>query len=118
MTTPIVLTGATLGASSGPVTVSGDVTVNPSATASTIRLADPLNLPTTASDVNEVILTGNLTGSGNLVVLSNGRDNSPDNGNGFRLRGTGASTFTGTVTIGNNVKGELQTATAGAFSPA
>jgi len=42
----------------------------------------------------------------------------PDAGNGFRLRGTAVSDFSGTLTLAKNVKGELQTSVAGPFSPA
>ena len=75
-------------------------------TTSTIRLADPQNLPTTITDVNEIVFTGNLQGSGNINVLSNGQDNSPDGGNGFRLRGTGPLPGTGgpnlSLRVGND----------------
>jgi autotransporter-associated beta strand protein len=117
LTNPITLAGGTIGTTSGPNTFTGDLTL-PAGTNSTYRMADPQNLPTTPIDVNEIIITGTLQGAGNLTVLSNGQDNSPDGGNGFRLRGTGNSAYSGTITVGNNVKFELQSATAGAFSPA
>jgi autotransporter-associated beta strand protein len=81
-------------------------------------MADPQNLPGGAQDVSEIMFTGNLHGSGTINVLSNGQDNNPDGGAGFRFRGTGVSDFAGTVVFGNNVKGELQTGSVGLYSPA
>lgn len=107
---PITLAGGTIG-SNGNSTYSSNVTVN---TDSTIQIADPLATATGG----DVIITGNLLGSGNLNVLAGTNQTSPDGGNGFRLRGTGASNYSGTITLNNNVKGELQTAVAGPFSPA
>ena len=114
---PITLAGGTFGTSASPLTFTGDVTVA-TATTSTFRMADPTNLPTAPADSNELIFTGALSGSGNLNVLADGQDNNPDTGNGFRLRGTGASTYSGTITVGNNVKFELQTTSTTPFSPA
>ncbi len=108
--TPINLAGGTLGGNSGP-TFSGNVTVT---SASTVLIADPIT-PATNSDV---IITGTLLGSGNLNVLTGGNQINPDGGNGFRLRGAGASTYSGTITLNNNVKGEVQTSVVGPFSPA
>ncbi|HEV8607904.1 MAG TPA: autotransporter-associated beta strand repeat-containing protein, partial [Tepidisphaeraceae bacterium] len=113
---PMTLNGALVGTFATPVTFSGDVTLA-TGTTSTFRQADPQNLPVAAVDANEIVITGSLVGSGNMNVLSNGQDNTPDSGNGFRLRGTNPTTYSGTITVGNNVKFELQT-TTDAFSPA
>ena len=86
----------------------------------TIRGADPTNLPTATADVNNLVITGTLQGSANINVLSNGQDNNPDGGNGVRLQqaNSNPSTYSGTITLANNVKFELQTSQAGPFSPA
>lgn len=110
------LAGGTMGVVSGAMNnVPGELTAAASTT-STIYLADPQNLA--ATDATEISFTNTWHGSGNVIVLSVTNDIAgPDSGNGFRLRGTAPSDFSGTVTIGNNVKGELQTAVAGPFSP-
>ena len=108
--TPINLAGGELAGNGGP-TFSGNVTVTAD---STVLIADPLALATNS----DVIITGTLAGSGNLNVLTGGNQINPDGGSGFRLRGAGASTYSGTITLNNNVKGEIQTSVAGPFSPA
>src|SRR6185295_19373960 len=78
---------------------------------------DPQNLA--ATDAVEVSFIGTWHGSGTVIVATVTNDTAgPDSGNGFRLRGTAASDFSGTLTISNRVKGELQTSVAGPFSPA
>jgi autotransporter-associated beta strand protein len=117
-TNSLTLAGGIVGTSVALNPITADVTAAP-ATTSTIYLADPQNLPTVAgTDVNEFNITGTLHGSGNITVLSNGQDVSPDAGNGFRLRGTGTSDFSGTITLGNTVKGELQITDTALLSPA
>ncbi len=111
---PIVLAGGTLGSvglgtANGTVLTSGDVTVTAN---STVWIADPQ----TTATASEVEFTGTLHGSGNISVLS--AQANPDGGAGFRLQGTGPSDYTGTITLGSAVKGELQTSVAGPFSPA
>jgi fibronectin-binding autotransporter adhesin len=61
-------------------------------------------------------MQGTLRGTGNLDI-SIGAIAGADGGDGFRLRGAGASDYSGTITIGQQVKFELQSGTAGNFSP-
>ena len=117
-TNPITMNGGTLGSGFGGTQTSvttSDFTINPSTTA-TIYTADPQNLATNG----EVVLTGlgTLHGSGNINVLSGSNATNPDGNPGFRLQGTNPSDYSGTITIGHNVKGELQTTSAGPQSPA
>ena len=107
---PIVLNGGALGATGGP-TLSGDLTVN---SASTVLITDPQNL-TTNSDV---IVTGTLNGSGNISLQAGTNNANPDAGPGLRLRGTGGSTYSGTITAATSTKVEMQTSVEGPFSPA
>jgi len=110
------LAGGTMGVVSGAMNnVPGELTAAASTT-STLYTADPQNLGVT--DASEVGFTNTWHGSGNVTVLTVTNDTGADGGNGFRLRGTAASDFSGTLTIGNVVKGELQTAVTGPFSPA
>jgi fibronectin-binding autotransporter adhesin len=114
LTNPINLAGGTLsssglGTGAGTVYTSGDVTVTAD---STIWIYDPAT-PTTGSEVD---FTGTLHGTKNINVLS--QQLGADGGAGFRLRGTLPSDYSGVITIGQSVKGELQTAVAGPFSPA
>jgi autotransporter-associated beta strand protein len=81
---------------------------------STVVIGDPQNLANAA----DMILTGNLLGSGNINVLASTSITNTDAAPGFRLRGTGPSNYSGTITLNNRVKGELQTSEAGTFSPA
>jgi autotransporter-associated beta strand protein len=79
-------------------------------------LSDPANQATNC----EVIVTGTLNGPGNIDVQAGTNNLNVDSGPGpgFRLRGTLISGYSGTITLGHNVKGELQTAVVGSFSPA
>ncbi len=117
-TGPIVANGGILGSGLGATQASitsSDFTVSPS-TVLTVYTADPQNLATNG----EVDLsgTGLLHGSGNINVLSGTNALSPDGNPGFRLQSVNASDYSGTITIGNNVKGELQNSTPGPISPA
>jgi autotransporter-associated beta strand protein len=109
----ITLGGATLGGVSGITSLNGELT-SVTGTANVIYTADPQNPAVTA----EMNFTNTLHGGGNLLVVAGSNVNSPDGGVGFRLRGTGSSDYTGTITVSNNVKAELQTTVAGPFSPA
>ena len=109
--TPIILAGGTLGSTVTASTWSGGVNVTSN---STVYDADPQALGTNG----ENIITGVLSGSGNLNLLAGTSNTNPDGNQGFRLRGTAASTYSGTITVGQNTKFELQTAVAGPFSPA
>lgn len=110
---PITLAGGSLGGISGIAALTGDLTVESGST-SIIYVSDPQNVAVNS----EMVFTGTLRGGGNLIVVAGTNNTNPDGGVGFRLRGTAASDFTGTITISNNVKGELQIGTAGPFSPA
>lgn len=113
--TAIVLAGGTLGSTLSLNPLTNALTAADS-TSSTIYFADPANLA--ATDPFEMVWINTLQGSGSILVASVTNDLSADSGNGFRLRGTNASDFTGTIIVSNNVKAELQTAVAGPFSPA
>ena len=108
--TPVILAGGTLGSSVTASTWSGGVNVTAN---STVYNADPLALGTNG----ENIITGVLSGSGNINLLAGTSNTNPDGGVGFRLRGTAASTYSGTITVGQNTKFELQTSVAGPFAP-
>jgi fibronectin-binding autotransporter adhesin len=112
-TNPIILAGGTLGGTAGLTAFSTAAVTASTGTTSTIYTSDPQNL--TAQ--SEMIATGALGGSGNINVLAGTNQPSADGGVGFRLRGTGASTYSGRITLGNSVKGELQTGVVGPFSP-
>ena len=115
LTGPLTLAGGTIGSTFGTTATSwttGDVTAA-AGTTSTIYCADSQN-PITA---DELIFTGNLHGSGNINVIAATAQTNPDGGTGFRLRGAGVSDFSGTITLGNGIKGELQTTVPGPFSP-
>jgi len=115
-TNTYTLAGGAMGVVSGAMNnVPGELTAAPGTT-STLYLADPQNLGVT--DATELAFTNTWHGSGNVTVLSVTNDTSADSGNGLRLRGTAASDFSGTLTLGSMVKGELQTSVAGPFSPA
>jgi fibronectin-binding autotransporter adhesin len=109
-TAPFVLAGGQLASQTGASVTSNSVTVNSDSTVLTANATNPA--------VNsEVIITGNLEGTGNLSVSTGGNQNNPDGGVGFRLRG-GAGSYSGTITANNAVKLEVQTNQAGPFSPA
>jgi autotransporter-associated beta strand protein len=112
-TNAINLVGGVIGSVTGVGSLAGNVTAA-AGTLSTIALTDPQDY-TPNSEMN---FTGNLLGSGNINVVSGSANLGVDGGVGFRLRGTGTSTFSGTLTISNNVKGELQTGVTTPFSPA
>lgn len=100
---PITLAGGTIGAM-GNAAPSGIVTAT-AATTTTVATYNPL----TNATGSDVILTGALQGSGNLTISTiNG--NNPDN-SAFRLRGP-ASNYSGTITVPESGKFELQTSVA------
>jgi autotransporter-associated beta strand protein len=105
-----VLGSAGLGTANGTNLTTGDVTVNANIT---VKTGDPqVNGGAVGSEVE---FSGVLHGKGNILATAD--QVSPDGGAGFRLHGTGASDYSGTLTVGNGVKFELQTAQAGPFSP-
>jgi fibronectin-binding autotransporter adhesin len=117
ITNPITLAGGTLGISSAADYTSSTNTIVTAAagTTSVVQLADPQNPNTTRN----IQVDGLLLGSGNILVINATNVSSVDGGQGFRLRGTNlVSTFSGTITFSNNVKGELLTSAIGTFSPA
>ena len=114
MANPITLAGGTLGSfgrgtGNGTNLTTGDVTVTAN---STVKTGDP---QTPNGGGSEVEFAGNLHGSGNISATAD--QVNPDGGAGFRLHGTGDSDYSGTITVGNRVKFELQTSQAGPFSP-
>ena len=111
---PITLAGGTLGSfgrgtGSGANLTTGDVTVTAN---STVKTGDTQVVGAGGSEVD---FAGVLHGSGNISATAD--QVNPDGGAGFRLHGTGDSDYTGTITVGNRVKFELQTSVAGPFSP-
>ncbi len=101
----VTLTGGTIG-SAGAQTLGATLTV---AGPSTVDVFNPATGATPA----DLIITGALEGSGNLRVISQ-NGNTPD-GAAFRLRGptsSGASAYSGTITVGPSAKFELQTSEA------
>ena len=112
-TAPLVLAGGIVGSANSPLDIANvSLTAAPNTT-STVMIAYPQS-PGTGS---EVIFTGTLHGTGNINVIAGSNNTNPDGGTGFRIRGTAVSDFSGNVTIGNNVKAEIQTSVTGAFSP-
>ena len=114
LTNPILLEGGILATQNSPGQVTSNDLTAATSTTSTILLAPATNLGANS----EVILLGTLRGGGNVNVVAGSANFAPDGGPGFRLRGTGPSDFTGTITAAQSVKLEIQTAVAGAFSPA
>ena len=99
---PITLSGGTLGASAAGAAPSGTLTVTAPSTVDTFN-------PASGAVGNDVILTGQLQGTGN-ITLATVNGNSPDSA-AFRLRGP-ASTYTGTITVPQSGKFELQSSAA------
>lgn len=116
----ITLAGGTLGGASGIASVPGELTAA-TGTTSTIYQADPQNLGdsinTIAAVNSEMNFTNTLHGSGNLNLLASNNNISADGGVGIRFRGTAASDYSGTITVGRAVKAELQTVVTTPFSP-
>jgi fibronectin-binding autotransporter adhesin len=108
-TNAITLNGGTLGTRAA-VTLAGTLTASAN---STVIVADPLNL-TSETDIN---LSGVLAGSGNLTVQPGTSAATPDGRPGFRLIGTNASTYSGTINVAQGAKFEIRTTVAGPFSP-
>ena len=82
--TPIILAGGTLGsANTTGATYSGGVNVTAN---STVYNADPQTL----ANSGENIITGVLSGAGNISLLPPTSNTNPDGNQGFRLRGTAA----------------------------
>ncbi|MGN6369507.1 MAG: polysaccharide lyase family 8 super-sandwich domain-containing protein [Phycisphaerae bacterium] len=112
LSSPITLAGGTLGFANAP-TLTSDLTIAPNTT-STIQSADPQN-PNTSINAS---FTGRLLGAGNLLLKNAGNITNPDGAQAFRINAPNTSTFSGNITLANNVKGELFGQTAGAVSPA
>ncbi len=110
---PIVLAGGTLGSRFEEPAVTGDLTAT-AGTSSMILIADPEDLMRDS----EVVIHGRLRGSGDLLVQPSPNGEGADRNQGMRLRGTVPSDFTGTITLQQGVKMELQSSVAGPFSPA
>jgi autotransporter-associated beta strand protein len=81
---------------------------------STVVLFNPEN-PGVDGDL---VLTGNLEGSAGITLEARPGVLSPDLGPGLRLRGTTPSGFSGTITVQQRAKLELQSSVSGPFSPA
>ena len=112
-TLPVTLSGGTFGNAAANLTFSGNWTAADD-TLSVVQSADPQS-PTVSRDI---AVTGTLSGSGDFTVINAAGLTATDTANGFRLRGTAASSYSGTITFAQSAKGELQTAVAGPFSPA
>jgi chondroitin AC lyase len=111
-TNPITLSGGTL-AFTGSPSMSNNLTAAAGSN-STIEIFDP---QAQGTPIN-VSFTGQLLGSGNLTLLNATGTQSPDGGQAFRINGANSSTFSGTITLANNVKGELFGTTSGVTTPA
>ncbi len=115
MANPIVMNGgvlgsAGLGTANGTNVTTGDVTINANIV---LKTGDPQVVGTAAG--SEVEFGGVLHGKGDISATADQAN--IDGGAGFRLHGAGASDYSGTITVGNKVKFELQTAQPGPFSP-
>jgi fibronectin-binding autotransporter adhesin len=116
---PLVVSNGFLGSASmgtaatGPAYATNSVTFV-TGTTSTIMIADPQNL--TGASSSEVHIPGTLHGGGDINVIGD-PGHGIDAGAGFRLQGSNVSDYSGTITISNTAKGELQTTVAGPFSP-
>ncbi len=98
----VTLAGGTLSASAVLGNVVGGV-LNVTAN-SAIHLFNEDNIAV----ANEMVLLGTLQGTGNLDVSVATTQAGADGGQAFRLRGIGASTYSGTITIGQRTKFEQQ----------
>ena len=105
-TTPITIADGTIGPSVANATPAGDVTIATGTTA-TVDIFDP----TVPANRFDLILAGTLHGSGNINVQQAANVNNPDN-QGFRLRGPSSPDYTGTITVGQDGKFEVQNAGA------
>lgn len=102
-------------AATGPAYATNDVTFVTNTT-STIMIADPQNL--TGASSSEVRITGTLRGGGDINVIGD-LGHSIDPGAGFRLQGSNSvSDYSGTITVSNTAKAEIQTLIVGQSSPA
>ena len=118
-TNAFTLAGGTLAASGGDFTLPATAEMLTTAsTTSTIYNGDPQTASPQTS--RNIILAGPLRGSGNISVVQAAglAVMAADSNQGFRLRSTAASDYSGTITVGNMAKFELQTTVAGPFSPA
>ncbi len=98
----VTLAGGTLSASAALTNVvSGVLSVTAN---STIHLFNEDNI----AAANDIALLGTLQGTGNLDVSVATTQAGADGGQGFRLRGIGASTYSGTITVGQRAKLEQQ----------
>jgi autotransporter-associated beta strand protein len=109
---PITLAGGNLNFSGTP-TLSGTITAAASTT-SVIQSSDPLT-PSTSVNAS---FTGALQGSGTIVLLNATGVTSPDGGQAFRINSANSSSFSGTIVVSNNAKGELFGQTSGNTTPA
>ena len=110
----ITVSNATLGGSAA-ATLSGALTV-PAGTTNIIYATDPQNLGTLVN----LTFTGPLSGSGSLNVLaSSDLTMNPDNTTGAcRFNATTDGGYSGRITFGNRVKGEIRETAAYPFSSA
>lgn len=107
------LSGGSLGGSITTVTLSGALNI-PDGTTSTIYTTDPQN----TTSLTSLLLTGQLSGSGNINILAGTGSTSPDATTGAcRFNAVNDGLYTGTITLGNLVKAEIKTVVADAFSP-
>lgn len=95
----VTLAGGTLGVSAA-VTLATDLTVTAPSTINTFN-------PATGATGNDLILNGMLRGSGDINLVSINNTNPDDKA--FRLRGPSSIDYTGTITVAQSAKLELQT---------
>src|SRR5690606_34851725 len=66
---------------------------------------------------SDLILTGTLSGTGDISLVASPTTTNADVGQGLRFRGTTASDYTGTITAGKKTKLEIQIASATGTNP-
>jgi fibronectin-binding autotransporter adhesin len=109
-----VLSGTTISAGLGTAANSTNMTSLTVNGTNTLQTSDPQNI---AGASFNVYAAGVMHGSGTLIVQNAANITSPDGNQGFRIVGTGASDFTGTIIYTNNSKGEIATAGTTPFTP-
>jgi autotransporter-associated beta strand protein len=109
----ITLANGKLGGSGGTTTLSGPLTL-PAGTTSTVYTTDPQDLTKLANFIH----TGTISGSGNINIVAGTGSSNPDSTTGaFRLNSGTDAGYSGTITVGNLVKAEIQSSVQGEFTP-
>jgi autotransporter-associated beta strand protein len=113
ITNPIILAGGQLGTAVAQTSMASGGLIAAAGTTSTLYKTDPQN---TTLELDVVIT--NLSGGGNIIGMEGSNKAGADNGNGLRFRGALPSSYSGTITVANNLKLEVQSTNGpGPFSP-